>query len=91
MRTHPVSGKKALYVDQAYSLGIQGMYDDEARGLLAFLKQHIVKELFCCRLRWTPGTFVIWDNRLCIHQAYNDYDGYRREMYRTIVNGEVPA
>ena len=90
VRTHPETGKKSLYVDQAYSLGIQGLTDAEAQGLLSFLKKHIVNEYFSCRLRWTPGTFVIWDNRLCIHQAYNDYDGLRREMYRTIVNGEVP-
>ena len=66
------------------------MSDAEAEGLLSFLKKHIVSELFCCRLKWTPGTFVIWDNRLCIHQAYNDYDGYRRLLYRTTAGSERP-
>ena len=41
-------------------------------------------------LRWQPKTFAVWDNRICIHQAFNDYDGFRREMYRTTVCGEVP-
>ena len=42
------------------------------------------------RLRWKKNTFAIWDNRNCIHHAFNDYDGYRREMYRTTVLGEEP-
>ena len=64
---------------------------DEARPLLDYLWRHNVREEFSCRLRWSPGTFVIWDNRSCLHKAFNDYDGYRREMSRTIVDGEVPA
>ena len=91
VRTHPETGQRSLYVDQAYSLGIQGLSDDEARPLLDFLGRHVTREEFSCRLRWAPGTLVIWDNRLCLHKAYNDYDGFRREMYRTIVDGEVPA
>lgn len=91
VRTHPDTGKRSLYVDQAYSLGIQGLTDEEARPLLDFLGRHVTREEFSCRLHWTPGTLVIWDNRICVHKAYNDYDGFRREMFRTIVDGEVPA
>ena len=91
VRTHPETGRKSLYVDTAYSLGIQGLKDEEAASLLAFLQNHVTQEIFTCRLRWENGTFVIWDNRSCIHYAFNDYDGYRREMRRTIVDGEVPA
>ena len=91
VRTHPETGSKALYVDQAYSLGIKGMTREEAAPLLDFLGRHITREEFCCRLRWEKNTFVVWDNRQCIHKAFNDYDGFRREMYRTIVQGEVPA
>lgn len=91
VRTHPDTGKKSLYVDEAYALGIQGLTDAEAAPILGFLQKHVTNEIFACRLRWTNKTFVLWDNRSCIHYAFNDYDGYRREMFRTIVDGEVPA
>jgi len=91
VRTHPVTGKKALYAEQTYSLGIQGMTESEARPLLDFLLAHITHPSFTCRLRWRNNTFVLWDNRICVHHAFNDYDGFRREMYRTTVLGEVPA
>jgi taurine dioxygenase len=42
-------------------------------------------------LRWQPGTVAVWDNRGAVHQAFNDYDGYRRVLYRTTVAGEIPA
>jgi len=91
IRTHPETGRLSLYVDQVYSLGIEGLKAEEARPLLDFLGRHVTREEFSCRLRWSPGTLVIWDNRICVHKAYNDYDGFRREMFRTIVDGEVPA
>lgn len=91
VRTHPETEKKSLYVDRAYSLGIQGLTEAEAGHLLACLREHVTREIFMCRLRWENRTFVLWDNRSVIHYAFNDYDGYRREMYRTIVEGEVPA
>jgi taurine dioxygenase len=90
VRTHPKSGEKAIYVDHTYSHGIEGMTRPEAEGLLGFLKEHVTQPAFSCRLRWEPKTFTIWDNRIGIHQAFNDYDGFRREMYRTTVMGEVP-
>ncbi len=91
VRTHPVTGRKALYVDETYAQGIQGMTGPEAGALLSFLQAHVTQASFTCRLRWRSNTFVVWDNRSCIHHAFNDYDGCRREMYRTTVLGEVPA
>ena len=90
VRTHPKTGEKALFVDHTYSHGIEGMTKAEADAILDFLKEHIAQPAFSCRLRWEPRTFTMWDNRLCIHQAFNDYDGFRREMYRTTVLGEIP-
>jgi alpha-ketoglutarate-dependent taurine dioxygenase len=64
---------------------------DESAPILAYLVEHITQPAFSCRLRWEPDTIVLWDNRLCVHQAYNDYQGYRRELYRTTVAGEKPS
>jgi len=85
VRTHPRSGEKALYCDPSYAVGIEGMTPQEAEPILNFLSAHITQPAFTCRLRWSPGTVALWDNRLCLHQAFNDYDGFRREFYRCIV------
>jgi taurine dioxygenase len=90
VRTHPVTGEKALYVDMAYAVGIDGMTPEESAPILQFLGEHIVQHAFTCRLRWEPDMVAFWDNRLCVHQAFNDYQGSRREMYRTTVVGEKP-
>ncbi len=73
VRTHAVTGEKALYVDGAYAIGIEGMTHEESAPILAFLFEHITQPVFGCRLRWEPDMLVLWDNRLCVHQAYNDY------------------
>ena len=91
MRTHPITGEKALYCDATYATGIEGLTPTEATPLLKFLVDHITQPAFTCRLRWEPGTYVIWDNRICVHQAFNDYDGFRRELYRTTIAGEAPS
>ena len=90
VRTHPVSGEKSLYCDGSYAVGFEGLTEPESEALLTFLVAHMTQPAFTCRLRWEPKTFALWDNRICIHQAFNDYDGYRRELYRTTVAGEVP-
>jgi alpha-ketoglutarate-dependent taurine dioxygenase len=90
VRTHPRSGEKSLYLDPSYAIGIEGMNDAEGLPLLKTLCEHLTQPAFTCRLRWEPGMVVLWDNRASVHQAFNDYDGYRREMYRTTVAGEKP-
>lgn len=91
VRTHPETGEKALYVDTAYAIGIEGMEPEESAPILRFLGEHVTQPAFGCRLRWEPDMLVLWDNRLCVHQAYNDYQGYRRELYRTTMAGEKPS
>ena len=91
VRTHPVTGEKGLYIDPSYGIGIEGMSAEESAPLLHYLTEHLTQPAFTCRLRWEANMLVIWDNRLCVHQAYNDYQGYRREMYRTTVRGDRPA
>jgi taurine dioxygenase len=90
VRTHPETGEKSLYCDGSYAIGLEGLSEAEARPILDFLVAHITQPAFTCRLRWEANMVVLWDNRLCIHQAFNDYDGYRRELYRTTIAGERP-
>lgn len=90
VRTHPKSGEKSLYCDKTYAVGFEGMSEEESASILQFLGEHITQPAFTCRLRWEPKTLALWDNRLCIHQAFNDYQGFRREMYRTTIAGEAP-
>jgi alpha-ketoglutarate-dependent taurine dioxygenase len=91
IRTHPATGEKALYVDTSYAIGIEDMLPVESAPIIRFLGEHITQPAFTCRLRWEPDMVALWDNRLCVHQAFNDYPGYRRELYRTTVAGEKPA
>jgi taurine dioxygenase len=90
VRTHPRSGEQSLYLDTSYAIGLEGMRAEESAPLLKFLGEHLTQPAFTCRLRWETDMLVIWDNRLCVHQAFNDYQGYRREMYRTTIAGEKP-
>jgi taurine dioxygenase len=91
VRTHPETGERSLYCDETYACGIDGLTEAEATPLLGFLVEHITQPAFTCRLRWEPRTYVCWDNRICLHQAFNDYDDFRRELYRTTIAGEAPA
>ena len=91
VRTHPVSGEKSLYVDETYASAIGGLPPSESEALLHMLTAHVTQAAFTCRLRWEADMFVLWDNRLCLHHACNDYDAFRREMYRTTIEGEIPA
>jgi alpha-ketoglutarate-dependent taurine dioxygenase len=91
VRTHPRTGDKALYCDVTYACGIEGMTDEESAPIIDYLVRHITQPAFTCRLRWETDMFVMWDNRACVHQAFNDYDGYRREMYRTTIAGDAPV
>jgi taurine dioxygenase len=90
VRTHPVTEERTLYTDPSYGIGIEGLLPEESAPILKFLHEHLLQPVFSCRLRWEPSMIALWDNRLCVHQAYNDYSGHRREMYRTTVAGEVP-
>ncbi len=88
---HPVTGRRALYVNPVYTTRFAGWTREESHALLAHLHRHSINENFTCRLRWSVRTLAIWDNRCTMHNALNDYSGVRREMYRTSVRGAAPA
>jgi taurine dioxygenase len=87
---HPVTGRTALYVNPVYTTRFDGWTPAESEALLAHLHRHSINENFTCRLRWAVHTLAIWDNRVTMHNALNDYSGVRREMYRTSVKGAAP-
>lgn len=89
--THPVTGRRALFVNSVYTTRFAGWAQHESQALLSFLFRHSVNENFTCRLRWRTHTLAIWDNRCTVHNALNDYPGQRREMFRTSVKGSAPT
>ena len=84
---HPVTGRKGIYVNAGFTVGIVGMEDEEAGALLGELYAHIAEGPFHYDLEWKPGTIAMWDNRSTWHWALNDYNGHRRDMHRITVKG----
>jgi taurine dioxygenase len=91
VRTHPATGRKALYVTEGECVGIVGMPDDEARPLISELHAHCIRPEFQYRHKWQVGDLLMWDNATSMHLAICDYQlPERRLMYRTTVIGGVP-
>jgi len=80
--THPETGRNVLFVNVSYTVGIEGLTDEESRPLLHFLMEHGNRPEFTCRFRWTKGAVAFWDNRCVKHLAVNDAGPYRRLMRR---------
>jgi taurine dioxygenase len=89
-RTHPETGRLALYVNAGHTVRFAGMTEEESRPLLDYLFQHQVRPEFTCRFDWQPGSIALWDNRCTQHNPVNDYHGYRRVMHRITLAGDIP-
>ena len=86
VRTHPETGRKALFVSAAYTIGIDGMPRDEADALLDELFAHQVKPEFQYAHKWQPDMLTLWDNRCLLHRATGGYQGHRRLLYRITIS-----
>jgi taurine dioxygenase len=89
-RTHPETGRKALYLSRSHTVRFKDMTEEESRPLIDWLQAHQTRPEFTCRVRWEPGTLTLWDNRCTQHNAVNDYHGQRRHMRRLTVGAQTP-
>ena len=87
VRTHPDTGRKALYVGH-HMVHFEGMTREESAPLIDYLLAHATRPEFTCRFDWQPHSIAIWDNRCALHYAIDDYSGHRRRMNRIIIEGE---
>jgi len=90
VRTHPETGRRALYVNVAHTLRFADMTEAESRPLLRFLFDNAVRPEFTCRFQWRVGSMALWDNRCAMHNPINDYHGHTRRMHRISLAGDVP-
>jgi taurine dioxygenase len=90
VRTHPETGRKALYVNVGHTAHFKDMTEEESAPLLNYLFQHQTRPEFTCRFSWKPGSVAFWDNRCVLHNPVNDYHGYRRVMHRVTLAGDTP-
>ena len=90
VRTHPETGRKALYLNFGHTARFRDWTEQESVPLLDYLFMHQVKPEFTCRFQWEPGSLAFWDNRCAQHYPVNDYHGFRRVMHRVTLEGDPP-
>ena len=91
IRTHPVTGRKTLYVNPGFTTGFVGMPREESAPILEFLFRHATRPEFVYRHKWRVHDLMFWDNRGTMHYALADYDfSVRRHMHRTTLAGDAP-
>ena len=90
VRTHPETGRKALYVNPGHTVRIAGFSEEESAPILEYLYAQQIRPEFTCRFRWRVGSLAFWDNRCVLHNPVNDYHGFKRVMNRVTLAGDRP-
>ncbi len=90
VRTHPETGRKALFVSEHFTTRIDGLPEDESREVLAQLFAHSIQPEHVYRHHWRPNDMLFWDNRSLMHLAAGCPDHLRRRLYRTTIEGDAP-
>lgn len=90
LRTHPETGRQALYVNRGHTVCFEGTTPQESAPILEYLFEHQIRPEFTCRFQWAPGSIAVWDNRCALHYPLNDYHGQRRVMHRVTMEGDTP-
>lgn len=90
IRTHPVSGRKALFVNEGFTTRINELEAAESEAILKLLFAHGTRPEFTLRWRWQADDVAMWDNRVTQHYAVDDYRPQRRVMHRATMLGDVP-
>jgi len=90
VRTHPETGRRALYVNPGHTVRFAEMSEEESTPLLEYLYRHQQRPEHTCRFTWRPGSIALWDNRCAQHNPVNDYHGHRRVMDRITLAGDKP-
>ena len=91
VRTHPETGRRALYVNSGFTTRIKSLPKGESDAMLAFLFEHVRTPEFHCRFKWRPNSIAFWDNRCTQHHALWDYYPQVRHGYRVTVKGDRPV
>ena len=90
IRTHPLTRKKAIYVNRTFTTGIEGMTKEESSSILSFLFEHCEHVNFQIRFRWSKNDMAFWDNRCAMHRAIWDYWPNERKGRRVTIKGDIP-
>ncbi len=91
VRHRPGGDRPALFVNKIYTTRFENMTKEESAPILNQLYSHVTRPEFGCRWRWRQGDLLLWDNRIVMHYAVNDYDGHHRLLWRTTTEGETPV
>ena len=90
VRTHPETRKKSLFINQVYSIAIEGLNEKESNELLTTLFLHMDQQKYIYKHRWESNMLIMWDNRCVNHCAQGGYQGYKRLLHRTTLAGDRP-